>query len=238
MAKIDVFQHVPHENLGSFERTLAKAGVEVRYIHSYREDLSRLKLSEREGLSGVIVLGGPMSANDAEELPFIREELRLIEEAMRLELPFLGVCLGSQLLAKALGKRVYRGEAKEIGWYPLWMRPEAKQDPLFQDFPAKLEMFQWHGETFELPYGSALLASSQLYLHQAFRYGKAAYGLQFHAEMTPEMIAEWEREGRAEIERAGLQARWENIEVENDRHLPRLRSLGETAMRGFAKLLK
>ncbi|HKY61975.1 MAG TPA: gamma-glutamyl-gamma-aminobutyrate hydrolase family protein [bacterium] len=238
MAKIDVFQHVPHENLGSFERTLAEAGVEVRYIHSYREDLARLKLSEREGLSGVIVLGGPMSANDGEELPFIREELRLIEEAMKLELPFLGVCLGSQLLAKALGKRVYRGEAKEIGWYPLWMRPEAKQDPLFQDFPAKLEMFQWHGETFELPYGSTLLASSQLYLHQAFRYGKAAYGLQFHAEMTPEMIAEWEREGRAEIERAGLKARWESIEAENDRHLPRLRSLGEAAMRGFAKLLK
>jgi GMP synthase (glutamine-hydrolysing) len=238
MAKIDVFQHVPHENLGSFEATLLEEGVEVRYIHSYRQDLNQLKLSEREGLSGVIVLGGPMSANDGEELPFIREELRLIEEAMKLELPFLGVCLGSQLLAKALGKRVYRGEAKEIGWYPLWMRPEAKTDPLFGDFPNKLEMFQWHGETFELPYGSTLLASSQLYLHQAFRYGKAAYGVQFHAEMTPEMISEWEREGREEIARAGLKARWEDIEAENAGHLPRLRGLGEKAMRGFARLLK
>lgn len=238
MAKIDVFQHVPHENLGSYEATLRQEGVEIRYIHSYREDLSKLKLAEREDLSGVIVLGGPMSANDGEELPFIREELRLIEEAMKLELPFLGVCLGSQLLAKALGKRVYRGEAKEIGWYPLWMRPEARKDPLFAEFPDKLEMFQWHGETFELPYGSTLLASSQLYLHQAFRYGKAAYGLQFHAEMTSEMIAEWRREGQKEIDRAGLKARWEEIDAENARHLPRLQGLGETAMRGFARLLK
>lgn len=238
MAKIDVFQHVPHENLGSYEATLRREGVEIRYIHSYREDLSRMKLAEREGLSGVIVLGGPMSANDADELPFLREELRLIEEAMRLELPFLGVCLGSQLLAKALGKRVYRGEAKEIGWYPLWMRPEARKDPLFAEFPDKLEMFQWHGETFELPYGATLLASSQLYLHQAFRYGKSAYGLQFHAEMTPEMIAEWQREGQEEIARAGLQARWDSIDAENSRHLPRLEELGESAMRGFARLLK
>jgi len=238
MAKIDVFQHVPHENLGSYEATLLEAGIEVRYVHSYREDLSRWKLAEREGLSGVIVLGGPMSANDGEKLPFIREELRLIEEAMKLELPFLGVCLGSQLLAKALGHRVYRGEAKEIGWYPLWMRPEAKRDPLFAEFPPKLEMFQWHGESFELPYGSTLLASSQLYLHQAFRYGKAAYGLQFHAEMTQPMIAEWRREGEEEIAKAGLMGRWENIEAENARYLRPLQSLGEKAMRGFASLLK
>jgi GMP synthase (glutamine-hydrolysing) len=238
MAKIDVFQHVPHENLGSFEATLREAGVELEYVHSYREDLSRRSLAEREDVSGIIVLGGPMSANDADSLPFIREELRLIEEAMKRELPILGVCLGSQMLAKALGSRVYRGEAKEIGWYPLWVRPEAKADPLFAEYPPKLEMFQWHGETFELPYGSTLLASSQLYLHQAFRYGKAAYGLQFHAEMTSEMIGEWRREGSQEIARAGLEGRWEKIEAENARHLPRLQSLGEKAMRGFASLLK
>lgn len=238
MAKIAVFQHVPHENLGSYEASLRQAGVEIEYVHSYREDLSRRRLSDREDLSGIIVLGGPMSANDGAELPFIREELRLIEEAMKREMPILGVCLGSQLLAKALGSRVYRGEAKEIGWYPLWMRPEARKDPLFAGFPPKLEMFQWHGETFELPYGSTLLASSQLYLHQAFRYGKAAYGLQFHAEMTPAMIAEWRREGQEEIDRAGLSSRWEGIEAENARHLPSLQGLAEKAMAGFASLLK
>ncbi|MCE9623888.1 MAG: type 1 glutamine amidotransferase, partial [Deltaproteobacteria bacterium] len=189
MPKIWVFQHVPYEGLGTFEKVLRELEVELRFISSWKEDLRALHVSESPDCDGVIVMGGPMSANDGHELPFIREELRLIEETLKAQRPFLGVCLGSQLLAKALGMRVYRGEKKEIGWYPLWMRPEAKGDPLLGEFPRRFEMFQWHGETFELAAGSVLLASSQLFLHQAFRYGTKAYGLQFHAEMTPEMIA-------------------------------------------------
>src|SRR5215831_7719616 len=212
MSKVYVFQHVAYEGLGSLEESFRAAGVELRVFPAYREDLSRLSLAAPD-CSGLVVMGGSMSANDGERLPFIREELRLIDEALRAELPLLGVCLGSQLLAKALGARVYRGEQKEIGWYPLWTRPEAQGDPLLGGYPARLEMFQWHGETFELPRGAALLASSQLYLHQAFRYGKSAYGLQFHTEMTAEMISDWHRGGQNEIEAAGLAASWKDKDV-------------------------
>ncbi len=236
MPKLYVFQHVPHEGLGTFEPTFRTHGVELQFFHSYREDLSGVKLGS--DCSGVVVMGGPMSANDGEKLPFIREELRLIETALNQDLPFLGVCLGSQLLAKALGMRVYRGERKEIGWYPLWIRPEAKDDPVFKEFPPRLEMFQWHGETFEQPSGSQLLASSELYLNQAFRYGKRAYGLQFHAEMSPEMIQDWQREGQAEIEAAGLEKNWKDIGTLNARHGDALRRYAQGVAQGFVSLLK
>lgn len=237
MPKLLIFQHVPHEGLGAFEAPFREAGLELQTVESWREDLSRLKI-EPGAWDGVVVMGGPMSANDADRLPFIREELRLIEETLKADLPFLGVCLGSQLLAKALGMRVYPGTQKEIGWYPLWTRPEARGDPLFGEFPPRLAMFQWHGETFELPLGAKLLASSEMFLHQAFRYGEKAYGLQFHAEMTPEMIAEWHEAGRAEIAAAGLEEKWRDIEALTARHIGVLNRCARQTARGFASLLK
>lgn len=236
MKKLYVFQHVPHEGLGSFEAVFRARDVATRTFCSWREDLSSVRLDS--DCRGLVVMGGPMSANDAERLPFIREELRLIEAALRAELPFLGVCLGSQLLAKALGMRVYRGERKEIGWYPLWIRPEAQGDALLGGFPPRLEMFQWHGETFDLPAGAKLLASSELYLNQAFRYGERAYGFQFHAEMSPEMIADWYREGRDEIAAAGLEGRWRDSDALTARHFPVLNRCAELAARGFVSLLE
>lgn len=237
MPKIWVFQHVPYEGLGTFEQVFQELGVELRRIFSWKEDLRSLQVSEASDCDGIIVMGGPMSANDGRELPFIREELRIIEETLKAQRPFLGVCLGSQLLAKALGMRVHRGEKKEIGWYPLWMRPEAKGDPLLGGFPQRLEMFQWHGETFELAAGSVLLASSELFLHQAFRYGAKAYGLQFHAEMTAEMISDWYREGKGEISSSGLEANWQDIAGLNAKHLGALNRYAEATARGFVSLL-
>ena len=237
MPKLLVFQHVPHEGLGGFEKTFRDLAIETQMISSWEEDLSRRKIHASD-CDGVIVMGGPMSANDAEKIPLIREELRLIEETLKAGLPFLGVCLGSQLLAKALGMRVYRGEEKEIGWYPLWMRPEAVDDPLVGDFPPRFEMFQWHGETFELPPGVKLLASSQRYLNQAYCYEGRAYGLQFHAEMTPEMILDWQREGQGEIAAAGLADKWQDIQALTARHIGVLNRCAEQTARGFASLLK
>lgn len=236
MTKLLIFQHVPHEGLGTFEKVFQQQGLELRTVQSWQEDLSRLHV-DRSQCDGVVVMGGPMSANDAEKLPFIREELRLIEETLKAELPFLGVCLGSQLLAKTLGMRVYRGEKKEIGWYPLWMRPEAKGDPLVGDFPPRFEMFQWHGETFEMPLGAKLLASSEAFLHQGFRYEDRAYGFQFHAEMTPEMIARWQLLGKDEIASAGLSERWQDSEALTAKHIGVLNRCAEQAARGFASLL-
>lgn len=186
----------------------------------------------------MIVMGGPMSANDGEKLPYIREELRLIEEALQRELPFLGICLGSQMLAKALGSRVFRGAQKEIGWYPLYLKESAEQDALLHGLPKQAPMFQWHGETFDLPTGSELLASSELYANQGFRYGKNAYGFQFHPEMTEKMVRQWLEEGEQEIAAAGLPHTAADIAGSTEKNLESLQPMVATVAKGFSSLLK
>ena len=134
-------------------------------------------------------MGGPQSANDRE--PGVLAELRLIEEAVEAGVPIMGVCLGAQLIAKALGARVYKNAAKEIGWAPVYFTEAAKGDRVFGRFASPTTFFHWHGETFDLPQGAEWLAYSDLTRHQAFRYAKNVYGVQFHPEIQPEMIVDW-----------------------------------------------
>jgi GMP synthase (glutamine-hydrolysing) len=141
--------------------------------------------------------------------------------ALELKIPLLGVCLGSQLIAKALKAKIYRGKQKEIGWYPLQLRPSAEKDPMFGSLSSPVFMFQWHGETFDLPSGAIHLASSSLYPNQAFRYTDRIYGLQFHCEMTDAMIRDWMEKGREEIEQAGLNA--VKILEDTPKYVPTLR---------------
>jgi len=143
-------------------------------------------LPDISAAAGLIFMGGPMSAND--DLQYIRQELVLIQKAVALDKPILGVCLGAQLIAKALGARVYPNRAKEIGWYPVYWT-EAGRAELGLSEPETV--FHWHGETFDLPPGAELLAYSDLCCHQAYRIGQNILGLQFHLEVTPEMIADW-----------------------------------------------
>jgi GMP synthase-like glutamine amidotransferase len=145
-----------------------------------------------EGVHGLIVMGGPMSAND--ELAYIRRELDLIREAVAAGMPVLGVCLGAQLIAKALGGRVYRNPVKEIGWFPIGWTEAAGRDPLLAGLGEPETVFHWHGETFDLPEGAQWLAASEACRNQAFRFGRNVYGFQFHLEVTPEMIADWIRQ--------------------------------------------
>jgi GMP synthase (glutamine-hydrolysing) len=185
---IAVFRHVPFESLGSLEDVLIRAGLKYQYFDLFTgQEPPRM-----EATSALISLGGPMSANDP--LPFLAAELRLLESALRARKPLLGICLGAQLLARALGARVYPNPVKEIGWFPVEFTAEAQADPLFHG-PSKTEtVFQWHGETFDLPQDSVWLASSDNCPHQAFRFGPNVWGLQFHLETTPAMIAEWSAE--------------------------------------------
>ena len=134
-------------------------------------------------------MGGPMSANDP--LPGLAEELGLIRRAVIEGMPLLGICLGSQLIAKALGARVYRNRELEIGWEPVHLTDAGRADPLFSGLASPLMLFHWHGETFDLPEGAERLAWSAKCRHQAFRYGRSVYGLQFHPEVTSAMIADW-----------------------------------------------
>ena len=130
-----------------------------------------------------------MSAND--DLPWIQHEIAAIREAVHRGIPVLGICLGAQLIARALGARVFRNPEKEIGWSPLHWTAAATTDPLFHGFSAPETVFQWHGETFDLPPDAEWLAYSEACRNQAFRAGAGVYGLQFHLEVTPAMIADW-----------------------------------------------
>ena len=136
-------------------------------------------------------MGGPMNVDETQRYPFLAAEVDWIRRALDLRLPMLGICLGDQLLAKALGAKVFPNRVKEIGWYSMEMTPAAAADPLFAGCGKSLTVFQWHGDTFDLPPGAVHLAHSPLCAQQAFRAGPCAYGLQFHVEMTAAMIADW-----------------------------------------------
>jgi len=177
-----VVRHEPFEHLGRFAEILTQNNIPFYY-----KDLGEpLGL---EGCHGVIVMGGPQSANDS--LPGLVAELRLIEQAVVREVPVLGICLGAQLIAKALGARVYRNPEKEIGWAPVYLTAAGARDRVFGGIASPANLFHWHGETFDLPAGTQWLAYSDKCRHQAYRFGRNVYGVQFHPEITPEMIVDW-----------------------------------------------
>jgi len=144
-----------------------------------------------DGLTHIVFLGGPMNVYEEDRYPFLREEDLFIKEAIQRGKRILGICLGAQLIAKALGAKVFTAPVKEIGWYDVSLTKTGSQDPFFSNLPKTFPVFQWHGDTFEIPKSGKLIATSKSVAHQAFRYGENAYGLQFHLEVTAEMIGEW-----------------------------------------------
>jgi GMP synthase-like glutamine amidotransferase len=145
-------------------------------------------------------MGGPMGVYEVDRHPFLRQEIKAIRRFIDAGKPVLGVCLGAQLTAAALGADVYPNKKKEIGWYPIDLTPEGKKDPLFADFNKRETVFQWHGDTFDLPPGAVPLAESPLCRNQAFRWGDKVYGLQFHIEVSIAMIRDWLAQPGAEAE--------------------------------------
>ena len=184
MSPVLAFRHGLSENLGLIAGALAQRHISYQYVDLYDGGAA----PHVEGAAGLIFMGGPMSVND--HLPYLRAEEQIILKAFARGIPILGVCLGSQLIAKALGSRVYPNPVKEIGWFPVRFTEAARTDRLFAGLDASETVFHWHGETFDLPQGAELLAWSDACRHQAFRIGNA-YGLQFHLEVTPEMISGW-----------------------------------------------
>lgn len=172
-----VLRHEPFEHLGHFAPILTSRGIPFTY-HDLGDPIPS------GDPPALLILGGPMSANDAVMAP----ELDLIRRALANNTPMLGICLGSQLIAKALGSQVYRNPALEIGWFPVHLTA----DPLFAGLASPATFFHWHGETFDMPNGAEHLAWSDRCRHQAYRYRDNVYGLQFHPEITPEMIDEWQ----------------------------------------------
>jgi GMP synthase-like glutamine amidotransferase len=178
-------RHVLAEHLGMMERALRNLGFKVEYLDTAKGETLKEPL---EKYSLLVVLGGYMGAYEENLYPFLSYEFSLMEQALKLNIPILGICLGAQMLAKVLGARVFKGDkGKEIGWMDVF---KVGEHELFQEFPNVLKVFQWHGDTFELPKGAVRVYTSEKYENQAFVYGKAV-GLQFHIEVDQNMVKEW-----------------------------------------------
>lgn len=184
--RVLVLQHIACEPPGAYEDVLVERGA----------TLTRVELDEGEalpaldGFDAVVAMGGPMSVNDEDEHAWLVPEKRLIREAAERGVPYWGACLGVQLLASALGARVYAGPSPEVGLLPVRLTDEGRADPVLGSLPAEFETLQWHGDTFDLPHGAVLLASSDPYPNQAFRF-RNAYGVQFHLEVSVPMAKAW-----------------------------------------------
>ena len=175
--RIHHLQHVPFEGLGSIENHLLSQGHQLTSTHLYNNQ----SLPTIDAFDALIVMGGPMGVTDTEEFPWITEEKQFIAETITAGKKVLGICLGAQLIAAALGAKVYRNRCPEIGWWPLTGTDAAAKNELL---PEECLPFHWHGDTFDLPEGAELLASSEACTNQAFLFGQQVIGLQFHLETT------------------------------------------------------
>lgn len=185
--KVLILKHVEIEGPGLIEICLrdGKIPYEIFTLHS------SISMPKLDGFTHLVILGGPMNVYEEDLYPFLKKEDLFIKEALQRGKSILGICLGAQLIAKALGATVFKAPVKEIGWHRVSLTPSGLQNHLFSNLPQSFSVFQWHEDTFEIPKGACLLATSAPVSHQAFQYGEIAYGLQFHLEVTEEMIHEW-----------------------------------------------
>lgn len=178
MKTLLAIRHVPFEDLGSFAPLLSEAGYGIRYAEASMVDFAALG---REPWDLAVVLGGPIGVHDGADYPFLAPELKFVEARLKSGAPLLGICLGSQCVAKALGAEVRRTRDVEIGWKALKLSDAGRDSPLKH---LESPVFHWHGECFDLPAGALSLASTDVTPHQGFTWGQAALGLQFHPEVS------------------------------------------------------
>ena len=210
---IYAIQHLAFEDLGSFEDVCYQLGYRVRYFEAGVDDLR--KALEHEGLT--IILGGPIGVYETENYPFLQQEIDLLKVRLGKNLPTLGICLGAQLIAHALGARVYAGPVKEIGWSTLTIHPTDNNllAPL-----ADQPVLHWHGDTFDLPERATLLASSEYYPNQGFSVGPKILALQFHLEVLSNGLEKWLIGHTSELAQAKINI--PALRQENTTHAPQL----------------
>ncbi|MEM2760408.1 MAG: type 1 glutamine amidotransferase [Nitrososphaerales archaeon] len=192
MKRLLVIQNARCEHLGSLQSMFESDNFRIERFVATNDSLPK----EIEGYNALIILGGPAGVYDDYE--YLRNEEKLIRDAIRKNIATLGICLGSQLIAKAVGGRVYKGPRKEIGWYPVEITDEGRND-IFKGLKRNIVVFQWHGDTYDLPRNAVTLATSELYPIQAFRIGNAI-GIQFHLEVSKEMVMDWIGQYKSELE--------------------------------------
>ncbi|MGH9377480.1 MAG: type 1 glutamine amidotransferase [Terriglobia bacterium] len=233
MKQVMVLQHAECEAPGLIARAIEEAGGVLTPVRTYTDEGAP---EEMGSASGLVIMGGPMGVYEHDRYPFIRSELRLIENALRENKPLLGICLGSQLLASALGSKVSKGQRKEIGWHRVTLGEASQHDPLWSGADRSFVACHWHGDVFDLPANATTLASSALTPCQAFRYGPTAYGFLFHMEITPEILLGMTSAFKGELEEEGLDG---NVIVrEAQDYLPALQKTGNHVFRLWARLLE
>jgi len=235
MPKLLVFQHVAYEILGTLNPQLKDAGFRIRYVNFGREPHARPCL---DGYQGVVVLGGPMNMDEVDANPHLATEVAVVREAIGRDMPVLGICLGAQIIATALGGGVGRAPEKEIGWYPVSPTDEGRRDRLVGAFADTEQIFQWHGDTFDIPKGAVHLASSPGCPNQAFRYGENVYGLQFHLEVDEALIERWLNvpHHRAEIASLGGRIEPETVRLETKENIERSKQLARRVFAAYIEL--
>jgi len=235
LRKLLVFQHAASEPLGVLDPMLRSRGFRVRYVNFSRDPGAKPALARYNGL---VVLGGPMHVDQADAHPHLLAEIAALREAIQREIPVLGICLGAQLLAAALGANVRPHAVREIGWYRLHPTAAAASDPLFRHLSDAQDVFQWHAYTFDLPKGAVHLARTGTCANQAFRYGERAYGLQFHLEADEALIRRWldVPRYRAEVEAEGGAARVERVLRDTHAHMRAALELSARVFGDFMEL--
>jgi GMP synthase (glutamine-hydrolysing) len=230
--KVLVFEHADRETPGLVGQALETKGIGMRVVRAHRGEAVPHELGDAAGL---LVMGGPMGVYEADRYPHLRDEIRLIEAAISEGRPMLGICLGSQLLAHALGATVRKGPKKEVGWHGLTLTEDGLLDPLFKGLESSFVGFHWHGDVFDPPPGTVSLMRSELTRCQAFRHGTGVYGLLTHLEVTPEIVEGMVGAFPDDIRETGSTAA--AILEGAEQHLPSLSARGRRVFAGWADLV-
>jgi GMP synthase-like glutamine amidotransferase len=226
-------QHIACETPGLIAEVLAAQGVALETVRTFLGEPVPRVIDRYDGL---IVIGGPMGVYEQDQHPFLTDEIHLLQDAVRRDVPVLGVCLGSQLLAAALGAPVTPGPRKEIGWFPVTLSSQARERDPWRVLPRIFTALHWHGDVFALPNGAVTLASSGLTTHQAFQYGPAAFGILFHLEITEAILAGMVATFAEELRHAGIDGR--EIISQAANFLPELNVLGRALFLNWAGLVR
>ncbi len=236
MPRILVFQHVAAEPLGTLDPLIRARGHRIRFVNFEREPGAQ---PDVERYRGLVVLGGPMNVEDHARRPHLRTELRAIERMLELNRPVLGICLGAQLLAHALGAPVTRASRPEIGWYPLHTTADGRTDPVLAPLGERAPVFQWHGCRFDIPRDAVHLARSDGCEQQAFRWGERAYGFQFHLEMDAPLVERWLANPayRDELATSGLPHDADAIRAQTREHIAAMQRRAGAVFNNFLDLV-
>jgi GMP synthase (glutamine-hydrolysing) len=192
-------RHIAFEDAGIFEDVLAARGVSLRYLDAGVDDLAPAREADL-----LIVLGGPIGVYEFERYPFLRDEFAVIEQALKRKVALIGVCLGAQAIAAALGARVYKGRAKEIGWGLISLTAAGRDSPLAALAENKMRVLHWHSDTFDMPSGAKHLAETAITPNQAFSYGPKVLALQFHVEPRAKAMERWLIGHTSDLSSAGI----------------------------------